>query len=85
MAVKFKHGDSYTMYFCTFTCYSWLHLFEITNSYDLIYKWFGELKKNQQEVISYVIMPNHFHAILYLPQKGYDLNKMIGNATARGI
>ena len=24
-------------------------------------------------------MPNHFHAILYFPQSGYDLNKIIGN------
>ena len=24
-------------------------------------------------------MPNHFHAILYFPQTGYDLNKIIGN------
>jgi hypothetical protein len=23
MAVKCKHGDSYTMYFCTFTCNNW--------------------------------------------------------------
>lgn len=80
MAVKFKHGDSYTMYFCTFTCYQWLHLFDITKAYDLIYKWFDELNENNQHVIAYVIMPNHFHAILYFPQIGYDLNKIIGNA-----
>jgi REP element-mobilizing transposase RayT len=80
MAVKFKHGDTYTMYFCTFTCYNWLHLFEITNTYELVYKWFDELKKNGHEVIAYIIMPNHFHAILYFPQSGYDLNKIIGNA-----
>jgi REP element-mobilizing transposase RayT len=79
MAVKFKHGDNYTMYFCTFTCYNWLHLFDITNAYDLVYKWFDELKKNNHEVIAYVMMPNHFHAILYFPQTGYDLNKIIGN------
>jgi len=79
MAVKFKHGDNYTMYFCTFTCYNWLRLFEITNAYNLIYKWFDELKKNNHEVVGYVIMPNHFHAILYFPQTGYDLNKIIGN------
>jgi REP element-mobilizing transposase RayT len=79
MAVKFKHGDSYTMYFCTFTCYNWLHLFAITDAYDLVYQWFDELKKNNQEVIAYVIMPNHLHAILYFPHTGYDLNKIIGN------
>jgi REP element-mobilizing transposase RayT len=79
MAVKFKHGDSYTMYFCTCTCYNWLQLFDITNTYGQVYKWFNELKQNNQEVIAYVIMPNHFHAILYFPQSGYDLNKIIGN------
>jgi REP element-mobilizing transposase RayT len=79
MAVKFKHGDSYAMYFCTFTCYNWLPLFEITNAYNLIYKWFNELKKNNYEIIAYVVMPNHFHAILCFPQIGYDLNKIIGN------
>ena len=39
------------MYFCTFTCYNWLHLFDITNAYELVYKWFDELKKNNHEVI----------------------------------
>ncbi len=68
------------MYFCTFTCYQWLSLFEVTNAYDLVYKWFNELRDNSQEIVSYVIMPNHFHAILYFPQAGYDLNKIIGNA-----
>ena len=63
-----------------FTCYNWLHLFEITTAYDLVYKWFDEQKKNNQEVFAYVIMPNHFHAILYFPQTGYDLNKIVGNA-----
>jgi hypothetical protein len=24
-------------------------------------------------------MPNHFHAILYFPQTGYNLNKIIGS------
>jgi putative transposase len=79
MPVKFKHGDSYTMYFCTFTCYNWLHLFGITNAYDAVYKWLNDLKENNQEVIAYVNMPNHFHAILYFPQTKYDLNKIIGN------
>ncbi len=23
MAIKYKHSDVYSMYFCTFTCYNW--------------------------------------------------------------
>ncbi len=69
------------MYFCTFTCYQWLNLFEITNSYDLVYKWFDYLKeKKLAEVVAYVIMPNHVHCILYFPHDQFDLNKIIGNA-----
>ena len=81
MAVKFKHSDTYSTYFCTFTCFQWLNLFEITDSYSSVYKWFSYLKENNiAEIIAYVIMPNHLHCILYFPQDGFDLNKIIGNA-----
>jgi hypothetical protein len=33
-------------------------------------QWFGH-----QEVISFVIMPNHFHATLHFTLTDYDLNK----------
>ena len=39
-----KHDDSCTMYYCTFTCYDWLPLFEMVNGYDMVYKWFDQLK-----------------------------------------
>jgi putative transposase len=68
------------MYFCTFTCYDWLSLFEIINGYDIVYKWFDVLKKDGHQTIAYVIMPNHVHTILYFPETGYNLNKMIRNA-----
>ena len=81
MAVKYKHSDVYSMYFCTFTCYGWMPLFEITNSYDLVYKWFNYMKhQNLSETIAYVVMPNHLHCILYFPVEGFDLNKIISNA-----
>ena len=80
MAVKLAHGDNYTMHYCTFTCYKWLNLFEIVNGYDIVYKWFDYLKTQNQQVIGFVIMPNHVHAILYFPEEGYNLNKIIGNA-----
>ena len=80
MAIKWKHGDEYTMYFCTFTCYKWMHLFERANAYVTVYKWFDELKKNNQQPLAFVIMPNHLHAILYFPEPGYNLNKIISPA-----
>ena len=60
-------------------CYEWMHLFEFTNSYDLVYDWFDILKKDKIEVVSYVIMPNHVHSILYFPKVGFSLNKILSN------
>jgi len=69
------------MFYCTFTCFRWLNLFEITNAYDAVYKWFYYLKdQNQIDVVAYVIMPNHIHVILYCPDENFNLNKIIGNA-----
>jgi putative transposase len=56
-----------------------MHLFELTNSYDLVYGWFDILKKDKTEVVGYVIMPNHVHSILYFPEAGFDLNKILSN------
>jgi putative transposase len=81
MAIKLKHSSVYSTYFCTFTCFNWLPLFDLTNSYDLVYKWFGYLKeKKQAQVIAYVIMPNHLHCILHFGNENFELNKIIGNA-----
>ncbi len=48
------------MYYLTCTCFQWLHLFEITNSHDCLYKWFESLKLKRVDTIAFVIMPNHF-------------------------
>ncbi len=80
MAVRLKHNNEYTIYFCTFTCYGWLHLFQLTNSYDAVFKWFHYLSSNDIQIIAYVIMPNHIHVLVYFPTPGYDLNKIIANA-----
>ena len=56
-----------------------MHLFELTNSYDLVYRWFDILKKDKVEIVGYVIMPNHVHSILYFPEAGFDLNKILSN------
>jgi hypothetical protein len=39
MAIRTKHKITDSTWFITFTCYNWLPLFEITQSYDLVYKW----------------------------------------------
>jgi REP element-mobilizing transposase RayT len=56
-----------------------MHLFGLTNSYDLVYSWFDILKKDKIEVVGYVIMPNHVHCILYFPEAGFNLNKILSN------
>lgn len=80
MSVRYKHSDCYNTYFVTFTCYKWLHLFEEAKCYDSVYKWFVELKKKNIKILSYVIMPNHLHCILYFPNGGFNLNNIVSNA-----
>ncbi len=56
-----------------------MHLFELTKSYDLVYNWFNILKNDNIEIIAYVIMPNHIHCILYFPEAGFNLKKILSN------
>ncbi len=56
-----------------------MHLFTLTNSYDLVYNWFNVLKEDKIEVVGYVVMPNHVHCILYFPEAGFNLNKILAN------
>ena len=80
MAIKLKHSDTFSTYFVTFTCIEWIFLFEITNTYDMVYKWFDILKtKYDADVIAYVIMPNHLHVILHFHKAGFNLNTIIAN------
>ena len=37
------------------------------------------MKKDKIEIIGYVIMPNHVHCILYFPEAGFNLNKILSN------
>ncbi len=81
VAIKYKHSDTYSMYYCTFTCYQWISLFELTDSYDLVYKWFLYLRQKKiADSVAYIIMPNHLHFILYFANAGFNLNKAISNA-----
>jgi len=80
MPVRFQHDQlENCIYFITFTCIKWKWLFEISDAYDAVYKWFDSLYKNNTRVTGYVIMPNHVHALLYFPEMPKSLNTVIGN------
>ncbi|MFL5789698.1 MAG: hypothetical protein ACJ748_16675, partial [Flavisolibacter sp.] len=81
MPVRFSHSSGPdSIYFVTFTCYKWLHLFKVTDSYDTVYKWFDYLYKNNIYVTGYIIMPNHVHVLLYFKEMPKSLNIIISNA-----
>lgn len=66
-------------FFITFTCYKWLPLLQMTNSYDLVYKWFDHLKTRGHKIIGYVIMPNHLHALIDFKDCSQAINTIVGN------
>lgn len=79
MAIKTIHDTADKTWFITFTCYSWLSLFKITNSYDLVYNWLNLIKEKYEiDTAAFVIMPNHVHLILHLNKPG-SLNTIISN------
>ena len=79
MAVKQQISAPDGTYFITITCFNWLHLFEISNSYDCVYKWFNVLKKGGHYINGYVIMPNHLHALISFVNTGKSITTIIGN------
>lgn len=81
MAIKRTQEENNTSYFITFTCINWINLISESNSYEAFYIWFRYLKTIDVKVLSYVIMPNHFHAVFYLP---LNCSKTINQIVANG-
>ena len=80
MSVRRAIPETDGLYFITFTCCRWLKLFEMTNGYDIVYKWFDYLKTNGHFITGYVIMPNHVHALIaFRNTQGKSINSIIGN------
>ncbi|MBC8046116.1 MAG: hypothetical protein H7Y00_04925 [Fimbriimonadaceae bacterium] len=77
MSVKTTHTINNTAYFITFTCFSWLPLFEITKLYDDIYKGLDVIKKSGNSILGYVIMHNHLHILIYQQQQNITINAII--------
>ncbi len=51
----------------------------MTSGYDLFYNWFDILKAKGNDILGYVIMPNHLHSLIYYKNIAQSLNTMIGN------
>ena len=79
MSVRTKHDENDCIFFCTITCYNWIHLFLITEFYNEIYKWFDLLSKKNCKIHGYVIMPNHLHFLIYIPDSDINVNTLISN------
>ena len=71
MPVRYSHDQkAHSLYFITFTCYRWLHLFEIAGAYGAVYKWFDYFSTKEIYITGYVIMPNHVHVLIYPSARG---------------
>jgi REP element-mobilizing transposase RayT len=79
MSVRKQIEESNGIYFITFTCARWLHLFDVCQSYGVVYNWFDYLKSKGHYIVGYVIMPNHVHALIGFANKGVSINKTVGN------
>jgi REP element-mobilizing transposase RayT len=79
MAVKITIDNIEGIYFITFTCQDWLPLFQTTNSYDTVYKWFDYLKTKGHHIKGYVIMPNHLHVLLDFGISEKNINTIVSN------
>jgi REP element-mobilizing transposase RayT len=79
LATHTNHTEHSEVYFCTVTCYKWLALFEEAQAYDSVYRWFTHLKRQQCLLTAFVLMPNHFHVLLFRMHGGVSLNKIIGD------
>ena len=67
------------VFFVTFTCYQWISLIEITQSYDLVYNWFDVLICKDHQSAGYVIMPNHVHVMIGLRNSNQTINTIVSN------
>jgi len=79
MSIKREVKETNGIYFFTFTNLCWLHLFEITNSYDAVYKWFDYLNMKGHFITGYVIMPNHLHGLVGFSNTSKSINRIIGD------
>jgi REP element-mobilizing transposase RayT len=83
MNVRMEIPEYDGIYFITITCSQWLHLFELSNGYEEVYKWFDHLKSKRHFIAGYVPiaigMPNHIHALIaFRNTQGVSINSIVG-------
>lgn len=78
MSVKLKITEPDGIYSITITCFKWIPLFSIADSYDAVYKWFQYLNLNIRYITGYVIMAQPFTCIDCFLQHEKNSNQIIG-------
>ncbi len=78
MSVRCRIPYDCGTFFITFTNSHWLPLFEITQSYDLLFQFFDALRLHGHYVNAYVILPNHVHLIATFSQSDKPIQTIIG-------
>ncbi len=79
MAIKLTQTEEEQIYFCSFTCLNWMRLFEMTDLYLEIYKWFAILIDKGHQICGFVIMPNHLHLLIYITKGQGSINSILSN------
>jgi len=79
MSVRRKIWEPNGVFFLTFTCARWMPLFQLTDGYNAVYKWFDYLKQQGHYLAGYVIMPNHVHALIAFHTSSIPINTIIAN------
>ena len=79
MSVRKKIGEPNGVFFLTFTCARWMPLFQITDGYNAVYRWFDYLKEQGHYIVGYVIMPNHIHALIAFSSSRTPINTLVAN------
>ena len=73
-----RNHENGGIYFVTFTCYKWLPLIQESDSYHSFYNFFRHLKEIKVPLLGYVIMPNHFHGLMFiLERSSKSLDKIV--------
>jgi REP element-mobilizing transposase RayT len=78
MATHLHQGNAGGLFFCTATCWDWLPLIEQTRLFDHLYGWMALVHKKGCRITCYVLMPNHLHFLLFVPE-GLSINTILAS------